>query len=86
MCFIFYAISAVGHPGAKVGPWGTNNNLCSERGGKRHIRGCLRGGLAGVRLGAPPLSAWLIRRTSEALNPRRSWPGSLALREEVASC
>ncbi len=58
----------------------------AERGDKRHIRGCLRGGPAGVRLGAPPLSAWLIRRTSEALNPRRSWPGSLALWEEVASC
>ncbi len=27
-----------------------------------------------------------LRRTSEALNPRRSWPGSLALWEEVASC
>ncbi len=31
-------------------------------------------------------SAWLIRRTSEALDPRRSWPGSLALRKEVGSC
>ncbi len=90
MCFIFSVILAVGHPGAKMGPWGTNNTLCSapsaERGDKRHIRGCLRGGPAGVRLGAPPLSAWLIRGTSEALNPRRSWPGSLALWEEVASC
>ncbi len=68
MGFIFSAISAVGHPGAKVGPWGTNHTLCSapsaEQGDKRHIRGCLRGGPAGVRLGAPPLSAWLIRRTS----------------------
>ncbi len=26
---------------------------------------------------APPLSAWLIRRTSEALDPRQSWAGVL---------
>ncbi len=44
--------------------------------GKRHIRGCLRGP-AGKRLGAPPLSAWLIRRTSEMPDPRRSWAGVL---------
>ncbi len=68
------------HLGAIVGLWGTKNTLSSapsiKRGGKRHIRGCLRGGPEVARLGAPP-SAWLIRRISEALNPRRSWAGVL---------
>ncbi len=81
MCFILSTITAVGHPDAKVGPLGTNNTLSSapstERGGKRHIRGCLRGGPAVKRLGAPPLSAWLIRRTSEMPDLRRSWAGVL---------
>ncbi len=70
MCFILSAITAVGHLGAKVGPWGTRNTLFSgpsaERGDKRHIRGCLQ-------TRAPPFSAWLIRSTSEALYPRLSW-------------
>ncbi len=54
MCFILSAITAVGRPGANVGPWGTNNTLSSapsaERGNKRHIGDCLRGGPAVVSL------------------------------------
>ncbi len=93
MCFILSAITAVGRPGAKVGPWGTNNTLFSapsaERADKRHIRDCLQGGSNETQ--APPLfSSWLISRTSEAPDPRQSsreipQPGSLALQEEVAS-
>ncbi len=46
----------------------------------------LAGWSGGNETQAPPLSAWLIRRTSEALDPKWSWPGSLVLQEEVASC
>ncbi len=38
-------------------------------------RGTLEAGGSETR--APPLSAWLIRRTSEAPDPRRSWAGVL---------
>ncbi len=55
MCFILSAITAVGRPGSRVGPLGTNNTLFSapsaERDEKRHIRDYLRGGPAAVRLG-----------------------------------
>ncbi len=55
MCFILSSITAVGHLGAIVGPWGSINTLSSppsvKRGGERYIRGCLRGGPAVARLG-----------------------------------
>ncbi len=81
MCFILSAITAVGHLDAKVGPWGTINTFSSapsaKGGGKKHIRGCLWGGHLLPRLRAPPLSAWLIRRSSDAPDPRQSWVGVL---------
>ncbi len=55
MHFILSAITAVGHPGSRVCPLGTNNTLFSapsaEQGEKRLIRDYLRGGPAAVRLG-----------------------------------
>ncbi len=57
--------------------WGTKNTLSSapsvKQGGERHIRGCLRGGPAVVRLG--PLL--FLPGWSEAPDPRRSWAGVL---------
>ncbi len=90
MCFILYAITAVEHLGAKVGPWGTKNTLSSapsiKRGGERHIRGCFQGCPVVARLGPLLfLSGWsggfLMRWNQGDLGP-----GYLLLREGVASC
>ncbi len=61
VCVLICPLSHLyGHPGAKVGPWGTRNTFSSapsaERGDKRHIRGCLQGGLAITRLESLPFS------------------------------
>ncbi len=90
MCFIVATITAVGRPGAKLGPWGTNYTLSSapsaERGDKRHIRDCLRCGLVVARLRLllflPGWSGRLLRRRIQG----NHWLRSLALREGVASC
>ncbi len=90
MCFILSAITAVGRPGANVGPWGTNNTLSSapsaERGNKRHILDCLRGGPTVVSLKPllfrPGWSGGLLRRRFQG----ELGPGSLVLWEGVALC
>ncbi len=90
MCFILSAITAVGHFCAIVGTWESINTLSSapsvKRGGKRHIRGCLRGGPAVARLWPlfflPGCSGGFLRRRFQSY----LGPGSLALREGVASC
>ncbi len=90
MCFILSAITAVGHFCAIVDTWESINTLSSapsvKRGGKRHIRGCLRGGPAVARLWPlfflPGCSGGFLRRRFQSY----LGPGSLALREGVASC
>ncbi len=90
MCFILSAVTTVGHPGAKVGPWGTKNTLSSapsaKRGGNKHIRGCFQGGPAVARLRPllflPGWSGGFLRRWIQG----DLGPGSLALWEGVASC
>ncbi len=58
--------------------------LRAKRGGERHNRGCLQGGPAVARLGPvlflPGCSEGFLRRIQGDLGP-----GSLALREGVAS-
>ncbi len=89
LCFILSAITAVGHLGAVVGQWGTENTFFSApsipRGGERHTRGHLRGCPVVARLGPllllPGWSGRFLRHwIQDNLGPR-----SLALREVVAS-
>ncbi len=73
--FLFCTLSQrVENPALKWACGEPKNTLSSapsaKRGGKRHIRGCLRGGPTVARLRAPPLSAWLIRKTSEVASGR----------------
>ncbi len=88
--FFLYAITAVGHLGAIVGPWGSINTLSSapgvKRGGERHNRGCLRVVPVVTRLGPlfflPGCSGGFLRCRIQG----DIGPGSLALWEGVASC
>ncbi len=95
MCLLQHCVCVswpceVGHFCAIVGTWGSINTLSSapsvKRGGKRHIRGCLRGGPAVAKLGPllflPGCSGGFLRRRFQGY----LGPGSLALREGVASC
>ncbi len=80
MCFILSAITAVGHPSAIVGPWGTKTHFPLHPVLSRVARGTLESTCGVVRWyrdSAHPLSAWLIGRTSEAPDPRWSWAGVL---------
>ncbi len=89
-CMCFILITAVGHPALKWAHGEPKTHFpqapSAKQVGKRHIRGCLRGGLAVARLGPllfmPGWSGGLLRRRIQGY----LGPGSLALREGVASC
>ncbi len=74
---------------ALTSQWGTKNTFfsapCIPRGGERDMRGRLRGGPVVVRLGPLLLPGWSARLLRHWIQGNLG-PGSLALREVVASC
>ncbi len=86
MCFILSAITAVRHPGAKVGPWGTRNTPLHPALSGLHIRGRMQGGPVVARLESllflPDWSGGVLRRWIQG----DLGPWSLVLREGVALC